>query len=52
MKILNAKFLTGNASFLIPLKEAENHFFFSISFLVCATEQSIINIWGKTLGDP
>ena len=38
MKILNAKFLSGNASFLIPLKEAENHF--SISFLVCATEQS------------
>ena len=38
MKILNAKVLTGNASFLVPLKEAENRF--SISCLVCATEQS------------
>ena len=35
---LKAKFLTANASFLIPLKEAENHF--SISCVVCATEQS------------
>ena len=38
MKILNVKFLTGNASFFTPLKEAENRF--SISCLVCATEQS------------
>ena len=38
MKILNAKFLTGNASFLIHLKEAEIRF--SISCLVCAIEQS------------
>ena len=38
MKILNAKFLTETASFLIPLKEAENRF--SMSCLVCATEQS------------
>ena len=38
MKILNAKFLTGNASFFIPLKEAENRFL--IYCPVCATEQS------------
>ena len=38
MKNLNAKFLNENASFLIPLKEAENRF--SINCLVCATEQS------------
>ena len=36
MKILNAKCLAGNASFLIPLKEADDRF--SISYLVCATE--------------
>ena len=38
MKNLNAKFLTENALFLIPLKEAEIRF--SISCLVCATEKS------------
>ena len=51
MIILNAKFLTGNASFLIPLKEAEKRFFNIFSGLRHRTEQ-IINIWGKTLGDP
>ena len=45
MKILNAKFLTGNASFLITLKEVENSF--SISCLVCATEQSQLSIYGE-----
>ena len=38
MKILDANFFNVNASFLIPLKEAENRFV--ISCLVCATEQS------------
>ena len=32
MKILNAKFLNGNASFLIPLKEAENRFQYIVWF--------------------
>ena len=45
MKILNAKFLTGNASFFIPLKEAENSF--SISCLVCATVQSQLSTYGE-----
>ena len=45
MKILNANFLTENASFLIPLKEAENRF--SISCLVCATEQSKKSTYGE-----
>ena len=36
MKMLIFKFLTGNASFLTPFKEAQNRF--SISCLVCATE--------------
>ena len=51
MKILNAKFLTGNVSFLIPSKEAEIRFFNILSGLHHRTEP-IINIWGKTLGDP
>ena len=51
MKILNVKFLTGNTSFLIPLKEAENRFFNILSGLCHRTEPRII-IWGKPLGDP
>ena len=51
MKILNAQFLTGNALFLIPLKEAEKRFCNILSGLHHRTEP-IINIWGKTLGDP
>ena len=51
MKILYAKFSTGNASFSIPLKEAENRF--SISCLVCATEQSQKStFWGKNIRCP
>ena len=49
MKILNVKYLTGNASFFIPFKEAEP-FFNILSGLRHRTEP-IINIWGKTLGD-
>ena len=45
MKILNVKFLAGNASFLIPLKETENRF--SIFCLVCATEQSQESTYGE-----
>ena len=46
MKILNAKFLTGKASFLIPLKEAEKPFFNILPGLRHGTEP-IISIWGK-----
>ena len=50
-KILNAKFLTGNASILIPLKEAENRFCNILCGLRHRTEP-IINIWGKNIGLP
>lgn len=36
LKILNFKFLTGNTSFLTPIKEVQTSF--SLSCLVCATE--------------
>ena len=47
MKILNAKVLNGNASFLTPLKEAEKPLFNILSGLRHRTEPNI-NIWGKT----
>ena len=44
MKILNAKFLTGNASFSTPYKEAENRYL--ISCLVCAIELTQYTTYG------
>ena len=43
MKILDGKFLTGNASFSTLFKEAENRL--SISCLVCATELTQYTIY-------
>ena len=48
MKILIAKFLTGNTSFSTPFKEAENRF--SISCLVCATELTQYITYGNGHG--
>ena len=47
MKILNAKFLTGNASFF-SLKRGRKPFFNILSGLRHRTEP-IINIWGENI---
>ena len=51
MKIVNAKILMGNASFLTPFLETENHF--SKSCLISAIGLTKYTIYGKVhLGDP
>ena len=51
MKILNAKFLTGNASFLIPVKEAKENVFQYLAWFAPRNRANNQHT-GKTLGDP